>query len=116
MSNQKTMVVILLVALTAIPVAATIGAIQIVQAKKSHQQSSDDGDISSSSPPSTTTGPINDGGFSAGWKDGQSQALGDERSGIDNTDCGTEHSNLYCSGYIAGYTAEHAPFNALHPK
>jgi hypothetical protein len=55
MSNQKTMAVILLVTLTAIPVAATIGATQIVQAKKSHHQSSDDGDISSSFPPSTTS-------------------------------------------------------------
>ena len=51
MSNQKTMAVILLVVLTAIPVAATIEATQIVQAKKSHHQSSDDGDISSSFPP-----------------------------------------------------------------
>lgn len=90
-------------------------------AKKSHQHSSDDGDISSSSSssssssPSTTTGPINDGGYSAGWRDGQSKALVDERSGIDNAECGTEHSNLYCTGYIAGYTAEHAPFNILHP-
>ena len=52
----------------------------------------------------------------AGWRDGQSQALVDERSGIDNAECGTEHSNPYCTGFIAGYTAEHAPFNILHPK
>jgi hypothetical protein len=48
--------------------------------------------------------------------DGQSQALVDERSGIDNDNCGTEHSNPYCVGYKAGYDAEHAPFNILHPK
>jgi hypothetical protein len=69
-------------------------------------------------PPSTTTTPqtIDDGGYSAGWRDGQSQALVDERSGIDNDKCGTEHTNPYCVGYIAGYDAEHAPFNVLHPK
>jgi hypothetical protein len=110
--NQKQIMVLIAI------FAAIIGVFLIptvALAKKSHHQSSDDGDISSSSsPPSTTTGPINDGGSSAGWRDGQSQVLVDERSGIDNDNCGTEHSNLYCVGYKAGYDAEHVPFNALH--
>jgi hypothetical protein len=64
----------------------------IALAKKSHQHSSDDGDISSSPSPSTNTGSIDDGGYSAGWRDGQSKALVDERSGIDHAECGTEQS------------------------
>ena|SRR5437763_2588575 len=58
---------------------------------------------------------IQDGGVLGGLRDGQAQAENDERAGVDNNNCDPAHSNLYCDGYIGGYTGEHAHFNLLHP-
>ena len=54
---------------------------------------------SSPSNPSTT----DDGGFSAGLRDGKAQGFIDAKKGIDNNQCGLEHSNSYCAGYKIGY-------------
>jgi hypothetical protein len=45
----------------------------------------------------------NDGGFSAGLRDGKAQGFIDAKKGIDNNQCGLEHSNSYCAGYKIGY-------------
>ena len=54
---------------------------------------------SSPSNPITT----DDGGFSAGLRDGKARGFIDAKKGIDNNQCGLEHSNSYCAGYKIGY-------------
>ena len=54
---------------------------------------------SSPSNPITT----DDGGFSAGLRDGEIRGFIDAKKGIDNNQCGHEHSNPYCAGYKIGY-------------
>jgi hypothetical protein len=44
-----------------------------------------------------------DGGFSAGLRDGEIRGFIDAKKGIDNNQCGHEHSNSYCVGYKIGY-------------
>jgi hypothetical protein len=60
----------------------------------------------SHSNPSTT----DDGGFSAGLSDGKAQGFIDAKKGIDNNQCGLEHSNLYCAGYKIGYRLTLRPY------
>ena len=61
---------------------------------------------SSPSNPSTT----DDGGFSAGLSDGKAQGFIDAKKGIDNNQCGLEHSNSYCAGYKIGYRLTLRPY------
>jgi hypothetical protein len=61
---------------------------------------------SSPSNPSTT----DDGGFSAGLRDGKAQGFIDAKKGIDNNQCGLEHSNSYCAGYKIGYRLTLRPY------
>ena len=61
---------------------------------------------SSHSNPSTT----DDGGFSAGLSDGKAQGFIDAKKGIDNNQCGLEHSNSYCAGYKIGYRLSLRPY------
>src|SRR5919199_1762163 len=61
---------------------------------------------SSPSNPSTT----DDGGFSAGLSDGKTQGFIDAKKGIDNNQCGLEHSNSYCAGYKIGYRLTLRPY------
>ena len=61
---------------------------------------------SSPSNPSTT----DDGGFSAGLSDGKAQGFIDAKKGIDNNQCGLEHSNSYCTGYKIGYRLTLRPY------
>ena len=61
---------------------------------------------SSSSDPSTT----DDGGFSAGLSDGETRGFIDAKKGIDNNQCGPEHSNSYCTGYKIGYRLALRPY------
>jgi hypothetical protein len=60
----------------------------------------------SPSNPSTTY----DGGFSAGLSDGKAQGFIDAKKGIDNNQCGLEHSNSYCAGYKIGYRLTLRPY------
>jgi hypothetical protein len=61
---------------------------------------------SSSSNPITT----DDGGFSAGLRDGKARGFIDAKKGIDNNQCGLEHSNSYCTGYKIGYRLTLRPY------
>jgi hypothetical protein len=61
---------------------------------------------SSRSNPSTT----DDGGFSAGLSDGETRGFIDAKKGIDNNQCGPEHSNSYCTGYKIGYRLALRPY------
>ena len=61
---------------------------------------------SSPSNPSTT----DDGGFSAGLRDGETRGFIDAKKGIDNNQCGLEHSNSYCAGYKIGYRLTLRPY------
>jgi hypothetical protein len=61
---------------------------------------------SSLSNPSTT----DDGGFSAGLRDGKAHGFIDAKKGIDNNQCGLEHSNSYCAGYKIGYRLTLRPY------
>jgi hypothetical protein len=61
---------------------------------------------SSPSNPSTT----DDGGFSAGLSDGEARGFIDAKKGIDNNQCGPEHSNSYCAGYKIGYRLALRPY------
>jgi hypothetical protein len=61
---------------------------------------------SSPSNPSTT----DDGGFSAGLSDGKAQGFIDAKKGIDNNQCGLEHSKSYCAGYKIGYRLTLRPY------
>jgi hypothetical protein len=61
---------------------------------------------SSPSNPSTT----DDGGFSAGLSDGETRGFIDAKKGIDNNQCGPEHSNSYCTGYKIGYRLALRPY------
>jgi hypothetical protein len=61
---------------------------------------------SSPSNPSMT----DDGGFSAGLSDGMAQGFIDAKKGIDNNQCGLEHSNSYCAGYKFGYRLTLRPY------
>ena len=61
---------------------------------------------SSPSNPSIT----DDGGFSAGLRDGKARGFIDARKGIDNNQCGLEHSNSYCAGYKIGYRSTLRPY------
>ncbi|MFL6356530.1 MAG: hypothetical protein ACJ71E_09450 [Nitrososphaeraceae archaeon] len=61
---------------------------------------------SSPSNPSTT----DDGGFSAGLRDGKAQGFIDAKKGIDKNQCGLEHSNSYCAGYKIGYRLTLRPY------
>jgi hypothetical protein len=61
---------------------------------------------SSPSDPSRT----DDGGFSAGLSDGKVQGFIDAKKGIDNNQCGLEHSNSYCAGYKIGYSLTLRPY------
>ena len=54
---------------------------------------------SSPSSPITT----DDGGFSAGLRDGELRGFIDAKKGIDNNQCEPEHSNSYCAGYQISY-------------
>jgi hypothetical protein len=47
-------------------------------------------------------GDFNDGGILAGMSAGKTQAVIDERLGIDNDSCDINHSNAYCEGYGIG--------------
>jgi hypothetical protein len=60
----------------------------------------------SPSNPSTT----DDGGFSAGLRDGETRGFIDAKKGIDNNQCGLEHSNSYCQGYKFGYRLTLRPY------
>lgn len=60
----------------------------------------------SPSNPSTT----DDGGFSAGLRDGETRGFIDAKKGIDNNQCGLEHSNSYCQGYKIGYRLTLRPY------
>jgi hypothetical protein len=51
-----------------------------------------------------------DGGFSAGLRDGKAQGFIDAKKGIDNNQCGLEHSNSYCAGYKIGYRLTLIPY------
>jgi len=61
---------------------------------------------SSPSDPSRT----DDDGFSAGLSDGKAQGFIDAKKGIDNNQCGLEHSNSYCAGYKIGYRLTLRPY------
>jgi hypothetical protein len=61
---------------------------------------------SSPSNPSTT----DDGGFSAGLRDGKAQGFIDAKKGIDKNQCGLEHSISYCAGYKIGYRLTLRPY------
>ena len=61
---------------------------------------------SSPSNPST----IDDGGFSAGLRDGETRGFIDAKKGIDNNQCGLEHSDSYCQGYKIGYRLTLRPY------
>jgi hypothetical protein len=61
---------------------------------------------SSPSNPITT----DDGGFSAGLRDGKARGFIDAKKGIDNNQCGLEHSNSYCTGYKIGYRLTLRPY------
>src|SRR5919198_6436359 len=61
---------------------------------------------SQQSSPSTT----DDGGFSGGLRDGKAQGFIDAKKGIDNNQCGLEHSNSYCVGYKIGYRLTLRPY------
>jgi hypothetical protein len=61
---------------------------------------------SSPSDPGTT----DDGGFSAGLRDGETRGFIDAKKGIDNNQCGLEHSNSYCVGYKIGYRLTLRPY------
>jgi hypothetical protein len=61
---------------------------------------------SSPSNPSTT----DDGGFSAGLRDGETRGFIDAKKGIDNNQCGLEHSDSYCQGYKIGYRLTLRPY------
>jgi hypothetical protein len=61
---------------------------------------------SSPSNPNTT----DDGGFSAGLRDGETRGFIDAKKGIDNNQCGLEHSNSYCAGYKIGYRLTLRPY------
>src|SRR5919205_1593025 len=61
---------------------------------------------SSPSNPSTT----DDGGFSAGLRDGETRGFIDAKKGIDNNLCGVERSNSYCAGYKIGYRLTLRPY------
>jgi hypothetical protein len=61
---------------------------------------------SSPSNPITT----DDGGFSAGLRDGETRGFIDAKKGIDNNQCGLEHSNSYCAGYKIGYRLTLRPY------
>jgi hypothetical protein len=60
----------------------------------------------SPSNPSTT----DDGGFSAGLRDGETRGFIDAKKGIDNNQCGLEHSDSYCAGYKIGYRLTLRPY------
>jgi hypothetical protein len=60
---------------------------------------------SSPSNPITT-----DDGFSAGLRDGETRGFIDAKKGIDNNQCGLEHSNSYCAGYKIGYRLTLRPY------
>jgi hypothetical protein len=64
---------------------------------------------SQQSPPSN---PIttDDDGFSAGLRDGKVRGFIDAKKGIDNNQCGLEHSNSYCTGYKIGYRLTLRPY------
>ena len=51
-----------------------------------------------------------DGGFSAGLRDGETRGFIDAKKGIDNNQCGLEHSNSYCAGYKIGYRLTLRPY------
>ena len=51
-----------------------------------------------------------DGGFSAGLRDGETRGFIDAKKGIDNNQCGPEHSNSYCAGYKIGYRLTLRPY------
>jgi hypothetical protein len=51
-----------------------------------------------------------DGGFSAGLRDGETRGFIDAKKGIDNNQCGPEHSNSYCTGYKIGYRLTLRPY------
>ena len=51
-----------------------------------------------------------DGGFSAGLSDGETRGFIDAKKGIDNNQCGLEHSNSYCTGYKIGYRLTLRPY------
>ena len=61
---------------------------------------------SSPSNPITT----DDGGFSAGLRDGETRGFIDANKGIDNNQCGLEHSDSYCAGYKIGYRLTLRPY------
>ena len=61
-----------------------------------------------SSPPNPST--TDDGGFSAGLSDGETRGFIDAKKGIDNNQCGPEHSNSYCTGYKIGYRLALRPY------
>ena|ERR1051325_5245635 len=61
---------------------------------------------SSPSNPSMT----DDGGFSAGLRDGETRGFIDAKKGIDKNQCGLEHSNSYCAGYKIGYKLALRPY------
>jgi hypothetical protein len=51
-----------------------------------------------------------DGAFLAGLRDGETRVFIDAKKGIDNNQCGLEHSNSYCAGYKIGYRLALRPY------
>jgi hypothetical protein len=102
MSNQTTMAILLLVALTAIPVAATIGATQTVQAKKSSSDNNNNNDGATEQGSDTFSE-----GNSAGKIAGQNDAVNGNPF---NANCGLGfgHTLPYCQGYKLGYADGYA--------
>jgi len=59
---------------------------------------------------SSPSNPITTDGFSAGLRDGETRGFIDAKKGIDNNQCGLEHSNSYCAGYKIGYRLALRPY------
>jgi hypothetical protein len=84
----------------------------IDQQQQTTSMSSSPSVLSIHSQQSSPSNPIttDDGGFSAGLSDGETRGFIDAKKGIDNNQCGFEHSNSYCAGYKIGYRLTLRPY------
>jgi cytoskeletal protein RodZ len=92
--------------------ATTTANTPIGQQQQTTSMSSSSSGPSIQSQQSSPSSPIttDDGGFSAGLRDGKAQGFIDAKKGIDKNQCGLEHSNSYCAGYKIGYRLTLRPY------